>query len=49
MSIEGHLDALKRKHSALESRLSDLMTGPAPDASALAVLKKEKLKLKEEI
>lgn len=49
MSIDGHLDALKRKHGALESQIEDQMSRPVPDQSALTALKREKLRLKEEI
>lgn len=49
MSIEGHLDALKRKHGDLETQLHEMMRRPAPDQAALTVLKREKLRLKEEI
>ena len=49
MSLDGHLDALKRKHGALESEIADMAARPAPDQSALTALKREKLRLKEEI
>ncbi|MEO1702693.1 MAG: DUF465 domain-containing protein [Pseudomonadota bacterium] len=49
MSIEGHLDALKRKHGALESQLNEMMLRPVPDQAKLTMLKREKLRLKEEI
>ncbi|MEO1747276.1 MAG: DUF465 domain-containing protein [Pseudomonadota bacterium] len=49
MSIEGHLDALKRKHGALESQLNEMMSRPVPDQATMTMLKREKLRLKEEI
>ena len=49
MSIEGHLDALKRKHGALESQLTQMMLRPVPDQATMTMLKREKLRLKEEI
>ena len=49
MSIKGHLDALKRKHGALESQLNEMMLRPVPDQATLTTLKREKLRLKEEI
>ncbi|MEL6201469.1 MAG: DUF465 domain-containing protein [Pseudomonadota bacterium] len=49
MSIEGHLDALKRKHGALESQLNEMMSRPVPDQATMSMLKREKLRLKEEI
>ncbi|MEM1376112.1 MAG: DUF465 domain-containing protein [Pseudomonadota bacterium] len=49
MSIEGHLDALKRKHTDLENQLHDMMGRPAPDQATMTSLKREKLRLKEEI
>ena len=44
-----HLDALQSKHAGLEARLRDEMARPAPDAAAVQALKKQKLKIKEEI
>ncbi|MEQ8401912.1 MAG: DUF465 domain-containing protein [Roseitalea porphyridii] len=49
MSIDGHLDALKRKHGALDSEINDMLARPAPDESELNRLKREKLRLKDEI
>lgn len=49
MSLDGHLDALKRKHGALEEELNDVLGRPAPDESLIVRLKREKLRLKDEI
>jgi|GEM_PF-427499 len=44
-----HLSALQTKHAGLEARLRDEMARPAPDAAAIQALKRQKLKIKEEI
>ena len=44
-----HAAALQAKHNGLEQRLRDEMSRPAPDAAVISNLKKQKLKLKEEI
>lgn len=49
MNIDGHLEALKRKHFALEEEIDTVVKRPMPDQSLLSRLKREKLKLKEEI
>lgn len=49
MSISGHLDSLKRKHSALEEKISYENSSPMPDQSVVTMLKREKLRLKEQI
>lgn len=49
MSIEAHLDSLLRKHGTLETEISEVMSRPVPDSVALSQLKREKLRLKEEI
>lgn len=48
-SASSHLNALHSKHAGLESRLHDEMTRPVPDAATIQELKKQKLRLKEEI
>ena len=49
MTLEGHLDALRRKHVALEAEIDAMLARPAPDESAISRLKREKLRLKDEI
>ncbi len=49
MSIESHLDSLKRKHVALEEEIANMSARPLPDQSKLTILKREKLRLKEQI
>lgn len=44
-----HVDALNTKHAGLEARLRAEMTRPAPDASLVQGLKRQKLRVKEEI
>ena len=44
-----HVSALQSKHAGLEARLRDEMNRPAPDATMIQKLKKEKLRLKEEM
>ena len=44
-----HVNALQSKHAGLEQRLHQEMIRPAPDTAMVQQLKKEKLRLKEEI
>lgn len=44
-----HLSALQTKHAGLEARLRDEMARPVPDAAAVQAIKRQKLKIKEEI
>jgi len=44
-----HVSALQTKHAGLEARLRDEMARPAPDAAAVQALKRQKLKIKEEM
>lgn len=44
-----HYEALETKHEALQSRISDEEHRPLPDAVVIADLKKQKLKIKEEM
>lgn len=44
-----HVDALTSKHAGLDARLKDEMARPSPDAGLLQDLKKQKLKIKEEL
>ncbi len=44
-----HVAALQAKHEGLERRLREEMGRPAPDSSMIQALKRQKLKLKEEI
>ncbi|MBN8999621.1 MAG: DUF465 domain-containing protein [Rhizobiales bacterium] len=50
MSIESHLEALERRHEALEREIDDVMKShPSVDALELAAMKRRKLQLKDEI
>lgn len=44
-----HVDALQSKHAGLDDSLREEMNRPAPDMAKIQRLKKEKLRLKEEI
>jgi len=44
-----HVAALQAKHEGLEARLREEMNRPAPDDAILQTLKKQKLRIKEEI
>lgn len=44
-----HQAALETKHNALDRRIAEESTRPLPDAQILAGLKKQKLRLKEEL
>ncbi|CAN5322695.1 hypothetical protein BH09PSE4_BH09PSE4_22180 [soil metagenome] len=44
-----HHSALEAKHAVLDRRIADETHRPLPDTSVLAELKKQKLRLKEEM
>lgn len=44
-----HISALEAKHAVLDQRISAESQRPMPDALTIADLKKQKLRLKEEI
>jgi hypothetical protein len=46
---QAHVSALQAKHAGLEARIVEESQRPLPDMITLARLKKEKLKLKEEL
>lgn len=46
---EAHLSALSAKHSLIDQKIAAEIRRPLPDQSLLATLKKQKLRLKEEI
>lgn len=49
MSLQSHLETLQGKHESLESQISVEDRRPQPDMAALSRLKREKLRLKEEM
>lgn len=44
-----HMDALTLKHATLDARITEENLRPFPDMATLARLKKEKLRLKDEM
>ena len=46
---QAHVSALQAKHAGLEARINEECQRPLPDTATLARLKKEKLRVKEEI
>lgn len=44
-----HVEALKAKHAGLDARLHQEQIRPSPDIAMIQQLKKEKLKIKEEL
>lgn len=49
MAYEDRIESLRMRHAALESELKLEAQRPSPDDLALAGIKKEKLRLKDEI
>jgi len=49
MNADNRKDALKTRHAELEERIHQEMNHPHPDEALVADLKKQKLKIKDEI
>lgn len=49
MSVQEHVDSLLAKHASLEDQISEELHRPLPDQPKLSHLKKQKLRLKDEI
>lgn len=49
MSLSSHLQELKRKHQTLSEAVEEAQRSPSVDGLQIAQLKKQKLRLKEEI
>ena len=49
MSLSSHLSELKKKHLILDAQVEEAQRSPGVDGLQVAALKKQKLKLKEEI
>ncbi|MEP9354787.1 DUF465 domain-containing protein [Xanthobacter sp. KR7-65] len=49
MSIQSHLQELKRRHAAIEQELSRELAHPASDPLRVAELKRKKLVLKDQM
>ena len=47
--VSSHENALQVKHAGLEARIHEELNRPAPDETLLHDLKKQKLKIKEEL
>ena len=48
-AVSSHINALQAKHADLETRLHQELARPVPDTATIQALKKQKLRLKEEI
>ncbi len=49
MTLQSRIETLKGRHANLETRIADEDQRPQPNGDALARLKVEKLRLKEEL
>lgn len=49
MYRDTHLSSLEAKHQSIEKTISDEFTRPNPDTIRITQLKREKLRLKEQI
>ncbi|MEO0991492.1 MAG: DUF465 domain-containing protein [Pseudomonadota bacterium] len=49
MSLSSHLEELRRKHANLSLEVEEAQRNPATDALVISQLKKQKLRIKEEI
>ena len=49
MNMESHVESLKRKHQKLEAQIAETARHPSADNTEIAALKREKLRLKDEI
>ncbi len=49
MSVVAHLQELKKKHETLSQKVEETQRSPSTDPLAVQELKKQKLRLKEEI
>jgi hypothetical protein len=47
--MDDHVDSLRSKHARLEQMIDDEQHRPLPDQTTVSRLKKEKLRIKEEI
>ena len=49
MNLQARLDTLRDRHADLEARIASEDRRPAPDSETMSLLKREKLRLKEEM
>lgn len=49
MSLQARIESLKERHAGIEARLAAETIRPRPDDEAVLKLKREKLRLKEEM
>ncbi|GLT09359.1 DUF465 domain-containing protein [Sulfitobacter sp. PR48] len=49
MAFDAHLETLRRKHQAMSEAVETAQRSPGVDDLEVATMKKEKLRLKEEI
>jgi hypothetical protein len=49
MNLQARIETLKDRHASLEARLASEDRRPAPDSDTISSLKREKLRLKEEM
>jgi len=49
MSLRSHVEELKKKHQALSERVEDIQRAPGSTDFEISSLKKQKLRIKEEI
>jgi hypothetical protein len=49
MAATAHIEELSEKHRAIERRIQEELSHPSSDEFTIAALKKEKLRLKDEI
>lgn len=49
MTIRAHIEALEKKHGALEQKLNTALASPSADDSEIAEIKRLKLRLKDEM
>jgi len=49
MSMQSHLAELERRHAEMERKIEDALLHPSTDSLELADMKRQKLKLKDEI
>ena len=49
MSVTSHVEELKKKHEALSLKVEEAQRAPGTDDLEVSAMKKQKLRLKEEI